>query len=435
MPEPSSGNDPRPRRSLDDETPPPGRDRYEELYRPSESGQTRGQHPLLPPRSRHFQRSLQAPEQPDPDDTYGWLFRDSIRQAPAPRTGPDPGEDAYPMWGEAPETVGERSTEETTIRPALDPTPTRLTDAVAPARRAEVTEQPTDTASPAAASTIPPEVESPSRSEAPAETTVDDVPGLSQALQPRERDTYLTDDVSETARRRWPMILVGATVGLVLVAIVVLVLVFALWGDDDAAGASAADHAPASSDTEPSDTEPTEAGEPEAEEPNPEAGPYEGAVGAIEPAGATAECVADPAKDSAGHEVRYDPALATDGDPATAWRCAGDGVDQELVLTLPEGTTIAEVGLVNGYTKTDPADGVDRYPEYRRITDVTWTFGDGSTVDQELDDGNHDSQLLRIPPVETTSVTLTIRSSTDPGSGDPSRDAVLVSTVALSTPQ
>lgn len=420
MSEPSSGNDQRPRRPQDDETPLPGRDRYEELYRPSGADHPRSQHSLLPPRSRHFERSLQAPDQPDPDDTFGWLFRDSIRQAPAPRSGPDPGEDAYPMWGEAPETVGEHETigehsaEETTVRPALDPTPSRLTDAVAPARRAEVTQ-------------VEDSIVGQTDAEGPAEVTAAGVPGLPEVLQSHRPDTYLTGDVSEQARRRWPMILVGGTVGLVLVAILIMVLAFAFWGDEEGAGANPP---PASSETEPAAPE-----EPAPEEPAPEEGPYDGAVAAIEPAGAAAECVADPAKDSAGKEVHYDPAMAIDSDPATAWRCQGDGAGQELVITLPEGATVAEVGLVNGYAKKDPADGIDRYPEYRRITAATWTFADGTTVEQEFADENREPQVLRIPPVETTSVALTIRASTEPGGSEPSRNAVLVSTVALSAQQ
>lgn len=420
MPESFPGNEPRPRRSLDDETPLPGQDRYEELYRPAGSSHPRGQHPLLPPRPRHFEPSLQAPEQPDPDDTYGWLFRDSFRQAPAPRTGPDPGDDAFPIWGESGTTIGEPSVEETRVRPPLDPTPSRLTEAVpaSPAQRQD----------PASPSTPVDAAESPAEQ---TSITVSGVPGLPEVLETREQAGYLTSDVSERARRRWPMYVVGGAIGLVLVSIIVVILVFVFWGDDDAEGATEpvqpapAESAPPSDDPDASENE----------EPTPAAGPYEGAVAPIQPAGVSAECVADPAKDAAGNEVHYDGPMATDDDPETAWRCPGDGIGQDLVLTLPEGAVVAELGVVNGYAKTDPADGSDRYPEYRRLTAVTWTFDDGTTVDQQLEDGEQDVQSIRVPPTQASSVTMTIRDSTDPGSNDPSRDAVLVSTVELSAPE
>jgi hypothetical protein len=43
--------------------------------------------------------------------------------------------------------------------------------------------------------------------------------------------------------------------------------------------------------------------------------------------------------------------------------------------------------VLNGYAKIDPTSGAKRYWEYRRITAVTWTFANGSTFEQSLQDG------------------------------------------------
>ncbi len=71
---------------------------------------------------------------------------------------------------------------------------------------------------------------------------------------------------------------------------------------------------------------------------------------------------------------------------------------------------IAEVGLVPGYAKTDPRNGVDRYAENNRITRVRWTFSDGSSVVQRLDGsaGNRDLQTMRIKPAESDTVVLEV---------------------------
>ena len=114
-----------------------------------------------------------------------------------------------------------------------------------------------------------------------------------------------------------------------------------------------------------------------------------------------AGCQAPQSTDGAGQPVDYAPEQMSDGQMDTAWRCNGDGVGQVLTFSFPAGTTIAEVGLVNGYAKVDPATGVKRYGEYRRITKVTWTFADGTSVEQSLKDGVKTVQKLSVPPVSS----------------------------------
>ena len=102
--------------------------------------------------------------------------------------------------------------------------------------------------------------------------------------------------------------------------------------------------------------------------------------------------------DDAGNPVTYVPEQMSDGRMNTAWRCNGDGVGQVVTFEFPAGATIVEVGLVNGYAKVDPASGAKRYGEYRRITKVTWTFANGTSFQQALEDGVTTMQKLSIPP-------------------------------------
>ena len=60
------------------------------------------------------------------------------------------------------------------------------------------------------------------------------------------------------------------------------------------------------------------------------------------------------------------------------------------MFTFPEKVRISEVGLINGYAKTatdDAGKTFDWYAGHRRITQVTWNFGVGDVVRQDLEDG------------------------------------------------
>lgn len=137
---------------------------------------------------------------------------------------------------------------------------------------------------------------------------------------------------------------------------------------------------------------------------------WEGEVVPVQPTDARATCRARPSVDSAGQPVRYGAMNTLDGDPSTAWRCTGPAIGERLQVTLPAGTEVAEVGIIPGYAKTDPASGTDRYAENNRITRVRWTIGDGVVVVQRLDPDpkNRDVQMIRVPATRTDSVTLEI---------------------------
>ncbi len=156
--------------------------------------------------------------------------------------------------------------------------------------------------------------------------------------------------------------------------------------------------------------------------------------GEVAPVAATvveASCESDPSRDATGARVTYEPALAVDDDPESAWRCPGDGVNESLVLDLGGSVRVAQVGLVPGYAKTDPADGTDRYAENRRLTMVRWRFDDGTTIEQELDPdpANRDLQTTRMPPTATSRLVMEIVASS---SG--SRDTVAVSDLRIAMP-
>jgi hypothetical protein len=156
-----------------------------------------------------------------------------------------------------------------------------------------------------------------------------------------------------------------------------------------------------------------------------------GQVAWLTPTQVSVGCQAPQSTDGAGDPVVYVPEQMVDGSMNTAWRCNGNGVGQVVTFGFPAGTTIAEVGLVNGYAKVDPGTGVQRYREYRRITQVTWTFANGAAFQQSLSDGVETVQKLSIPPQSGDQVSLTIEASAEPGSTARGRDAVLISEVAF----
>ena len=159
--------------------------------------------------------------------------------------------------------------------------------------------------------------------------------------------------------------------------------------------------------------------------------PHSGQVATLTPTQVTVGCQAPQSTDGAGATVGYAPEQMSDGKMNTAWRCNGNGVGQVVTFGFPAETTIGQVGLVNGYAKVDPASGAERYGEYRRITKVTWTFANGTSFQQSLNDGVTTMQKLSIPSQPGDQVTLTIEASTDPGSTARGRDAVVISEVVF----
>ncbi|GAB4007690.1 discoidin domain-containing protein [Nocardioides ultimimeridianus] len=86
--------------------------------------------------------------------------------------------------------------------------------------------------------------------------------------------------------------------------------------------------------------------------------------------------------DLAGRPVTFASSHLIDGDTQTAWRVAGDASGEAITITFDRPVTLTSVGLVNGYAKAYP--GYDGYRLNRRITEVRWTFEDGTSVTQHL---------------------------------------------------
>lgn len=129
----------------------------------------------------------------------------------------------------------------------------------------------------------------------------------------------------------------------------------------------------------------------------------------------TAARTADPAQDDAGAEVTYEAQHMIDGDLRTTWRAPGYYNGEDITITLPAPTQIQVVGLTNGYTKIDEQSGADRYADGRKIQSVTWSFDNGTSVDQDLSKNNREIQYERIDPVQTQTIRLTINATTTPG--------------------
>ncbi|MCK9825604.1 hypothetical protein NOCD_19135 [Nocardioides cavernae] len=142
----------------------------------------------------------------------------------------------------------------------------------------------------------------------------------------------------------------------------------------------------------------------------------------------TAPATAPPTQDFDGNLVAYEAGQMGDGNPATTWRMAGDASGQSITITLAAPGVVNRVGLVNGYAKK--VAGVDWYPNNRRILSATWTFDDGTSVEQTFAE-RPAMQRLKVPPVETSTVTLTITSVTPPGAGPLGRDYTAISEVTL----
>ncbi|GAA2112780.1 hypothetical protein GCM10009841_36750 [Microlunatus panaciterrae] len=374
------------RHRSDPSTDPGGSDPYGALYRTRVGSAGPTPRPL-----GQYEPALVPPEEQQEDDTYGWLFRPEPAEKPAEEPTPSgvSGPEASPS---SPSAVGEQQP----VRPSGQAEP--WLDA--------------------------PHWDPQSQRSAPSLAYPDEV-----RLHPAGAVEASPAPTSERPRRFLPLVLMVLLVAALFGALVAVVVPPMVNG----AGADAAPEtgAPPRTGAAPSASSAPSA-QSTARSGN---GPYLGPVRAVSPSDVTVDCQAAPATDAGGNPVRYVPDQMYDGDPNTAWRCDGEGKGQSVTFSFGDSTKIGGVALVNGYTKVDPTTGEDRYPEYRRVTQVTWTFPDGTSYVQQLVDGNEKLQQLRIPVTKAKKVTLTINEVTDPGSRESTRNAVLISEVGFSTPE
>ncbi|MEL4503755.1 hypothetical protein AAEX63_02480 [Luteococcus sp. H138] len=163
-------------------------------------------------------------------------------------------------------------------------------------------------------------------------------------------------------------------------------------------------------------------------------GPWVGAVSPVKADGVKASCIAASQPGYDGNLVPSDAERVLDGDQTTGWRCEGKGTGQTLTFSFPEGTKVVGVRMTNGYTKK--VDGSDLYPQYRRLSRVTWSLPSmsGAYFVQELSVDDQRLQEIRIPEVDAKGgLTMRIDATTKPGRSTASRNAVIVTEVEFLT--
>ena len=327
--------------------------------------------------------------------------------APAVLVAPDPATDQPPD-----RPLDEPSDPEPSTMPvqAADPTP------IPPVSPPDLSTG----AGAVAAGTPPRAATAPPRAAAPPDEHPEWDPNLD--LLPYEE----IDDLDGEAPLRgnaWIAWVVGA---LLLVALVlVLIQVFGTDGDEVATDPTGGDSSAVTPEASPPPEEATSETTPEeTEAPRGVGKRLELARGA----GVEVPGTAPPTTDFDGNLVAYEAEQMRDGNPSTTWRTAGDATGQTVTLTLAQPSVVDRVGLVNGYAKV--VAGVDWYPNNRRVLAVTWGFDDGTTVEQTFAE-RPTMQLLKVPPVETTTLTITLTSVTPPGSGNLGRDYTAISEVSI----
>ncbi len=139
--------------------------------------------------------------------------------------------------------------------------------------------------------------------------------------------------------------------------------------------------------------------------------PYTGALQPVTPSGVSASCTDKPSRDGSRTVTSFDAQNVLDGDPETAWRCHGRAIGTTLRVNFDQPTQIAQLGMINGYAKTDPVTRADRYAENRRVTRVRWSLDGDRWIEQKLDSGDSSLQTLRIPVTTTRVIVVQIRAS------------------------
>lgn len=128
----------------------------------------------------------------------------------------------------------------------------------------------------------------------------------------------------------------------------------------------------------------------------------------LTPASHEVTCAAKASVTAAGKRVTFGAKHLFDGDPKTAWRCAGDGSKQRVTLSFGKPVRVSKLALVPGWATKDPTSHADRFRENGAPTAVTWRF-DKTAQRQRIGTPKPSWATVRVDPtVRTTSVTLVI---------------------------
>src|SRR5262249_47427633 len=122
----------------------------------------------------------------------------------------------------------------------------------------------------------------------------------------------------------------------------------------------------------------------------------DGGVVPLRPIEVRASSTADPGVDSQGSPITYDPQNAVDGQPETASRVAGDGVEQWIELDFGAEVAVQSIGLIPGYDKIDPFDGTDRFFQNRIVRLVRLEFSGSAPVRASFAK-SRDMQFVSLP--------------------------------------
>ncbi len=151
-------------------------------------------------------------------------------------------------------------------------------------------------------------------------------------------------------------------------------------------------------------------------------------------ASAKVPAVAPPGQDLRGRPVRYDAANLFDGKATTTWRMAGNGRGEVITISLPAGSEVTQVGLINGYAKV-VRDGAGRevswYNRTRKVAAVSWAFDDGTVVRQQLRMNRPGMQTLKVDREVTDTIRLTLLRVTPPAPGPAGRNYTAISEIRL----
>jgi hypothetical protein len=143
-------------------------------------------------------------------------------------------------------------------------------------------------------------------------------------------------------------------------------------------------------------------------------------TGPVVPSLVEASCTARGSTDSRGNPVDFKPENTIDGDPASAWRCEGNGVGVTITYSLAAATRIVQVGAIPGYDRVDPFNGDDRFFENRRLIAANWicldpagaalatfaqTFADDRAMQTQNVTGFDACQAVRLEITDSTAST------------------------------
>ncbi|PDW02304.1 serine/threonine protein kinase [Candidatus Viridilinea mediisalina] len=179
-------------------------------------------------------------------------------------------------------------------------------------------------------------------------------------------------------------------------------------------------------------TPPTPSGSPPATStPSAQTGPNFGPLAWQVPVFITASDYAPSGVDAAGNITSFEPQNAVDGQTDTAWRVAGDGIDEYLLLEFDPPIKVHEVQIIPGYAKIDPYDGTDRFYQNRRVRYGWIILTEDDWFPFEFEDAPTYQAVVIPEPIVTDFVVILIDETYPHPSGPAGRDFTPISEVAV----